>query len=58
MKKWRQKVLNLPKNLWQMRQKVIVVNERNDSGYNPGRVEQKSRCIFKELNVAKFCLKR
>lgn len=41
-----------------MRQKVIVVNERNDSGYNPGRAEQKSRCIFKELNVAKFCLKR
>ena len=44
--------------LWKMRQKLIVVNERNDSGYNPGRVEQKLRYIFKELSVAAFCLKR
>lgn len=41
-----------------MKEKVIVVNERNDGGCNPRNVEQMPRCISKELRVVEFFLRR
>lgn len=39
-----------------MRPKVIVVNERNDGGYNPKSIVQMPRYIFKDLKVIEFFL--
>lgn len=46
-----------------MRQKVIVVNERNDSRYNPRNVEQMPNkyiyiYILKELRIVEFFLRK
>lgn len=43
-----------------MRQKVIVVNERNDSRYNPRNVEQMPNIYIyiKELRIVEFFLKK